>query len=189
MTTVTNAQTALDNAANKKNAADSSLIDAQAREKDLSVQLGRLLADSASTADVLAVRQERDQARQQVEDLESAIDHLTADVATAKQAVYQAKVAEAKAIAKEQHAVLETATDALEAAIQTVVKFKTIITDVGSKLRAAAITVQDSNPTRFSTEVLLEHILRDRLFNERGGMYSAPVAESFAAVLQDAEVL
>ena len=38
------------------------------------------------------MRQDRDQARQDIEDLEAAIDHLTSDVATSKQALYQAKV-------------------------------------------------------------------------------------------------
>src|SRR5438067_7159360 len=95
MTMVAGSQAALDAATAKRNATDSALVEALAKEKDLSAQLGRLLADSASTKDVLSVRKQRDQARQDVEDLESAITHLDADVLTARQAVYQAKVSEA----------------------------------------------------------------------------------------------
>ena len=124
MTTVVEAEAAFKAAQDKKNAADSSLIDALSKEKELRGQLGRLLADSAPTTDVLAVRQDRDQTRQDVEDLEAAIEHLTADVATARQAVYQAKVAEARATMQEQGDALSTAVEALEAAIQNVVKFK-----------------------------------------------------------------
>src|SRR2546426_4561001 len=137
MTTVVEAEAAFKAAQDKKNAADSSLIDALSKEKELSGQLGRLLADSAPTADVLAVRQDRDQARQDIEDLEAAIDHLTSDVATSKQALYQAKVSEARATMREQGDVLGTSVDALEAAIVTALKFKQAVIDAGSKLRAA----------------------------------------------------
>ncbi len=172
MTTVVEAEAAFKAAQDKKNAADSSLIDALSKEKELRGQLGRLLADSAPTTDVLAVRQDRDQTRQDVEDLEAAIEHLTADVATARQAVYQAKVAEARATMQEQGDALSTAVEALEAAIQNVVKFKRTAIDAGSKMRDAAITIQDTNPTRFSAETLVDNVLRDRIlgrsFNPRG---------------------
>src|SRR5438128_771522 len=98
--TVQEAQSALDGAVSKKNATDSALVDALAREKELSGQLGRLLADSAPTVDVLAVRQDRDAARATIEDQEAALKHLTADVATARQVLHQTKVAAGRAILK-----------------------------------------------------------------------------------------
>ena len=76
MPSVIEAQAALDSAVSKKNATDSTLVDLLAKEQDLSAQLGRLLADSAPTEDVLAIRKDRDQARQDVEDLESALGIL-----------------------------------------------------------------------------------------------------------------
>src|SRR6266513_1812723 len=184
MTTVVEAQAALDNAANKKNASESTLVDALSKEKDLSAQLGRLLADSASTADVLAVRQDRDQARQDVEDLESAIDHLTADVATAKQALFQARVSEARATLREQGDVLGTSVEALEAAVENVVKFKQAAINAGSKLRAAA--VQGQFPVSFGVEEIVNAAIRERLFPSGSGFSTAPLPEQFAGILQSA---
>ena len=61
MPSVIEAQAALDSAVSKKNATDSTLVDLLSKEKDLSAHLGRLLADSAPTEDVLAIRKDRDQ--------------------------------------------------------------------------------------------------------------------------------
>ena len=185
MTTVVEAQAALDNAANKKNTAESALIDALSKEKDLSAQLGRLLADSAPTADVLAVRQERDQARQNVEDLESALSHLTDDVATARQAVYQATVSEARATIREEGDALSTSVEALEAAVENVAKFKRAAIDAGLKLRAAAL--QGQFPVSFGVEEIVNAAIRERLFPSGSGFSTAPLPEQFAGILQSAE--
>ena len=185
MTTVVEAQAALDAATAKKNATDSALVEALAKEKDLSAQLGRLLADSAPTEDVLAVRQDRDQARQDVEDLESALSHLTEDVATARQAVYQATVSEARATIREQGDALSTSVEALEAAVENVAKFKRAAIDAGSKLRAAAL--QGQFPVSFGVEEIVTAAVKERLFPSGSGFSVAPLPEQFAGILQSAE--
>jgi hypothetical protein len=192
MTTVQAAQKTLDAITSKKNAADSRLVDVLAREKDLSGRIARMAADGPPSdpevaaqfaKDLAAARVDRAQARQDVEDLEGASEHLAADIVTARQAVHQAAQCDARAVMRAANTALSAAADGLEQTIQAAVKYKKAAIDAGSKLRAAGATLNISQS--FGVELLVENTLRDRIFGERGGLYMQPVRDVLAVVLLD----
>lgn len=194
MTTVQAAQKALDAITSRKNDADSRLVDALAREKDLSARISRMTANGPPadpeaiaqfSTDLAAARVDRAQARQDVEDLEGATEHLAADIATARQAVHQAGQCEARAIMRAANKALGDAVDGLEQTIQDAVTYKQAAIDAGSKLRAAGATL--NIPQNFGVELLIEDTIRDRIFGERGGLYAKPLRDVLAVVLLDTE--
>ncbi len=194
MTTVQEAQKALDAITSRKNDADSRLVDALAREKDLSARISRMAADGPPSEpeaidqfskDLAAARVDRAQARQDVEDLEGATEHLAADVATARQAVHQAGQCDARAVMRAANRALSAAADGLEQAIQDTVKYKRAAINAGSQLRAAGATL--NIPQNFGVELLVEDTIRDRVFSERGGLYMQPFRDVLAVVLLDTE--
>jgi hypothetical protein len=161
------------------------LIDLLALEKEFRAQIGRLVADNENPE---LVRQQRDAAREQIEDCEAAVAQLAGDVAAASQAVHQARCAEARDVAAQEAPNLVFAAKQLEQALRDVATSRTAMIAAGSKLRAAALQVGDSNPGRFGVEKLLEDIVRDRLV-QAGGVYGAAVPTLVAPIVQDAEAL
>jgi len=192
MTTVQEAEAALTGAINRKNNADSALVDALASETDVSAQLGRLVADAAPAKDIGALRKQRDQATQDVQDLALALKHLDADVATARQAVHQARQAEARATMREQAPALRDGADRLEEALQAVATWSKALITAGSLAGTAAKVL--NQPLAFAASELIEATLKERVAVIVGGtvisgQYTAPVPDTFAALVADAEVL
>ncbi len=185
MPSVAEAQSALDAVNNRRNEVESDLLDALGLEKDLSAQVGRLIADGENAE---AVRQSRDAARQQVEDLESATAQLAGDVAAAQQGVNLARIAEAHATMQEQVPLLESAAKDFEQALQDVRKHRAELIAAGSKMRGAALAVGDPSSHRFGMEQFVVDAIRDHVV-EDGGSFGIPVPLLLAAVLQDARAI
>lgn len=190
---VQEAQAALDAVTAKKKDADYRLSALLKTERDLTDVIGRAVADGVPSAEIAASRKDRDQVRSDIEDLQSALDHLTADVAKAEQGVKEAKRAEARGVMREQVPELRGGAQRLAQALQDVSAAARDLTNAGSKARNSARVLNPEANLSFATTELVARLVNEHTAMLTGGVAIGAskdaVADEFAGMIADAEVL